>query len=161
MEVARAMRTALVPTVCLLELSSSEDAAPGQSACAQHDTHTTGVHRATCADRGARLQMACDKNSPHHGHICVADEHFVASLLSAYKMRDTFDRIGMMTFVDWKSVGGWHPKTFYTGDVLQSIYAMRTRSGPAGCARPLTCGTLASWPLERHERPLPERSTAL
>ena len=78
-------------------------------------------------------QIACQKNSPHHGHICVADEHYVASLLSAYKMRDTFDRVGMFTFVDWKSVGGWHPKTFYPGDSLQSLYAMRSRSGPPGC----------------------------
>ena len=79
------------------------------------------------------MQMECKRNNPQVGHICVADEHFVPSLLAAYHMKDTYDRVGMFTFVDWKSEGGWHPKTFYPGDSLQSVYTMRTRSGPAGC----------------------------
>lgn len=78
------------------------------------------------------MQTICNRNNPNTGHICVADEHFVATLLSAYKMKDTFDRIGVFVFVDWKTEGGWHPRTFYPGDSMQSLYTMRTRSGPAG-----------------------------
>lgn len=77
--------------------------------------------------------MLCNRSNPHAGHICVADEHYVATLLSAYKMKDTFDRIGILAFTDWKSDGGWHPKSFYPGDSMQAIYTMRSRAGPAGC----------------------------
>lgn len=49
-------------------------------------------------------------------------------------MKDTYDRIGILAFTDWKTDGGWHPRTFYPGDAMQTIYTMRTRSGPAGCA---------------------------
>ena len=81
------------------------------------------------------MQPFCDTNDPWTGHICVADEHYVATLLSTYKMKDTFDRIGNMAFTDWTSDGGWHPRTFYPGDSLKLLHSMRTRSlkGP-GCA---------------------------
>lgn len=82
------------------------------------------------------MQTECGQNDPNQGHICVADEHYVPSLLSAHDMGDTYDRIGMLAFVDWKSDGGWHPKTFYTGDTIQALYTMRTRAGPSGCGAP-------------------------
>lgn len=90
--------------------------------------------------------MMCNQRDRHAGHICVADEHFVPTLLSAYGMRDTLDKVGILAFTDWKSDGGWHPKTFYPGDSAQAVYTMRTRAGPAGCA-PLHCAALrnADW----------------
>jgi hypothetical protein len=84
------------------------------------------------------LQRACDAATARkgHGHVCVADEHFVATLLTAYGLAATCDGIGLLTFTDWSHEAQWHPRTFYPGGVSvdQKVRVMRTRGGPPGCA---------------------------
>lgn len=75
---------------------------------------------------------------PGRARLCVADEHFVATLLSAYYMTESIDRIGRLTYTDWQG-GGWHPATFYPGNVTRHIAQMRGVSDAAMCAPPLLC----------------------
>ena len=97
-----------------------------------------GVCRASVRRGGAtgrRVQVACDTTHPNYGRTCVADEHYIASLLAAYGMDESRDGIGELTYVDWSSRDGpWHPRTFYPGNAAASIHAMRARSPSAKCA---------------------------
>jgi hypothetical protein len=82
------------------------------------------------------------------GHTCVADEHFVPTLLTAYGMADTLDHVGLATFSDWWSrPGDWHPRIFLPGDApaKQVVHYMRSRVGPAKCGAEASCAFL--WPL--------------
>jgi Core-2/I-Branching enzyme len=83
------------------------------------------------------VQKACGQPDPDLGHVCVADEHYVATVLSAYRTQAQRDGIGLLTFTDWKTKGGWHPRTFYPGegDARALVQLMRSRGGPRGCAR--------------------------
>lgn len=80
------------------------------------------------------VQMACWQPSRLYGHICIADEHYVPTLLAAYKLNEQRDEIGVTTFTDWMSEqGSWHPKTFHPGNALEDIYSMRRMSSHSGC----------------------------
>lgn len=75
------------------------------------------------------VQMACGQPDRFWGHVCVADEHFVPTLLSAYKLDQQRDGVGVVTFTDWTySPGSWHPKTFLPGNTEQDIHIMRSHS---------------------------------
>ena len=80
------------------------------------------------------MQPACGSSDTHSGHICVADEHFVATVLAVYSFGDTLDGIGQLTFADWRG-SGWHPRTYWPGaDVLQTVALMRTMPvAKSGC----------------------------
>lgn len=80
------------------------------------------------------MQEDCEQQG--QARLCVADEHFVATLLSTYYMTESIDRIGRLTYTDWQS-GGWHPATFYPGNVTDHIAQMRSVSDAAMCAPPL------------------------
>lgn len=77
------------------------------------------------------VQEDCEE--PGRSRLCVADEHYVASLLSAHDMAESIDRLGRVTFTEW-GAGGWHPATFYPGDAAEHIVQMRGSSDTAMCA---------------------------
>eukprot|EP00892_Ulva_mutabilis_P004681 jgi/Ulvmu1/2585/UM014_0036.1 len=96
---------------------------------AANDAHVWTMFKQFC-----KSQVACDTEHPNYGHTCVADEHYVATLLASYRMDESRDGIGEMTFVDWSSKDGpWHPRTFYPGNAPAAIRAMRARSAHAKC----------------------------
>jgi Core-2/I-Branching enzyme len=83
------------------------------------------------------VQLACGRARQQIGHLCVADEHYVPTLLAAYNMSDLIDHIGLATFTDWwTQPGTWHPRTFFPGDVRARdvVQYMRSRKGVAQCA---------------------------
>jgi hypothetical protein len=81
------------------------------------------------------MQVACGQPSRFYGHLCIADEHFVATLLAAYGLDQQRDGVGRLTYTDWlSSQGAWHPKTFYPGDAFPSLYTMRSVSAATQCA---------------------------
>lgn len=75
--------------------------------------------------------------------MCVADEHYTATLLNAYFMEESVDHLGRLTFTNWAR-GGWHPETFYPGNVTEYIVRMRTSDGAERCAAP-PCVTHILW----------------
>ena len=106
-----------------------------------------------------RVQPLCDSKDEWTGHICIADEHYLASVLSAYEMKDTLDHIGYLSFTDWSTYGGWHPAAFFPGDSLKTLHMMRSFSvhgrgcalwchGPGcGCPRMSRVSPSLSFPL--------------
>jgi hypothetical protein len=70
--------------------------------------------------------MLCGQPNPNHGHGCVADEHFIASLLATYAQDESRDNVGFLTHTNWLDSSGWHPLTYYPGDVMAHVYAMRS-----------------------------------
>eukprot|EP00892_Ulva_mutabilis_P001781 jgi/Ulvmu1/11603/UM008_0004.1 len=77
-----------------------------------------------------RTLADCDE--PGNSRLCVADEHFLATLLAAYGMAGSLDRMGRLTYTNWAG-GGWHPETFYPGDAVEYIARMRSVSDAAMC----------------------------
>jgi hypothetical protein len=77
-----------------------------------------------------RPQVACGEVI--EGHLCVADEHYVATVLAVYGMHDSVDGIGLSTFADWYTGS---PRTFGPGQagVPRVARWMRSRLGPAKC----------------------------
>jgi hypothetical protein len=91
------------------------------------------------------LQLACGLAKQQIGHLCIADEHYVPTLLAAYNMSDSIDHIGLATFTDWWSWPGmFHPRTFFPGDMRARdvVQYMRSRKGVAKCAPQ---ATLHAW----------------
>lgn len=81
------------------------------------------------------VQEACGTQHPNYGHTCVADEHYIATLLAVYSLDQSRDGIGELTYTDWSSADGpWHPRTFHPGHAPGAIQAMRGRSNHAKCA---------------------------
>ena len=78
------------------------------------------------------MQAHCGNPDSIKGRLCISDELFVSTLLSAYNLQNGADGIGFITYVQW--TGGWHPLTFYPDDfpVSEAITKMRTDSGRPG-----------------------------
>jgi hypothetical protein len=72
------------------------------------------------------VQKACDDDDEEMGHICVADEHFVATLMAVYGQDNARDNVGSLTYNNWKDSTGWHPRTFYPGNPKAGIREMRS-----------------------------------
>jgi hypothetical protein len=75
------------------------------------------------------MQLSCDPTAASRqlGHVCIADEHYVASTLSAYNASDSVDGIGALTFTDWETLTGWHPRTFFPdANALKTVALFRT-----------------------------------
>lgn len=80
------------------------------------------------------VQSSCvegQQNTP----LCVADEHYIATMLNAYGMEASIDHLGQLTYVSWEK-RTWHPTTFFPGNVTEYARRMRTLDGAAQCALP-------------------------
>lgn len=90
--------------------------------------------------------------------MCVADEHYLPTVLNAYGMDASVDHLGQLTYVNWEHAS-WHPMTFYPGNVTDYASRMRTQDGAARCAAfPLPYPIL---PFPPHPRPtLPPTSSS-
>jgi hypothetical protein len=91
------------------------------------DQHVYSQFRMYC-----RTQKLCIPSPAGTGHICIADESYVPSVLAAYGQMDATDRIGHSTYTDWS--GGWHPTTFYPPLTGETIRKVRTYDTLGRCA---------------------------
>lgn len=77
------------------------------------------------------MQEDCDVEG--QSRLCIADEHYLPTMLAVYDMTQSVDRLGHLTYTNW-AAGGWHPETFYPGDATTHIARMRTVSEESMCA---------------------------
>jgi hypothetical protein len=86
------------------------------------------------------VQKACGQDSPYIGHACVADEHYIPTLLAAYGLDKSRDGVGCLTYADWTYRGGatWHPRTFPPSNPSYTVASMRSKGPFSGCAYPIS-----------------------
>lgn len=79
------------------------------------------------------IQVNCGAGHDFRNSSCVADEHYIATLLAVYGQDDARSRaVQPLTFALFGD-GDTHPHTFHPGETAAGIRAMKCRHW-AGCA---------------------------
>lgn len=65
-------------------------------------------------------------------HICVSDEHFIATMLASYNLDDETDCLGEGTWTNWTE-WGWHPKTFDPTEISPTLLRITMNRGWPVC----------------------------
>ncbi|KAJ9533151.1 hypothetical protein QJQ45_018249 [Haematococcus lacustris] len=64
---------------------------------------------------------------------CIADEHYLPTLLASYGLEEQTDCLGLATFADWPRATGSHPYTFLPADLTRRLAAdLRSQHTTAG-----------------------------
>jgi Core-2/I-Branching enzyme len=81
------------------------------------------------------VQVVCGSRAWHE---CVADEHYVATVLKVYDFGDTLGGFNLpgqehvcLTYTEFPQEASWHPRTFGSEvHVVETLAAMRMSSQP-------------------------------
>jgi hypothetical protein len=88
------------------------------------------LQRAPCCAREMEMplvQVDCGEGRDFRDRVCVADEHYVPSLLSVYKQDEARCSYSGLTY-SFFAPDAHHPKTFQSGTLRTALQDMKCRN---------------------------------